>query len=134
IILPISNPLSVLIGLFIRSILKYISIFILFTFATCVSLYVIIVAFLSPCPPFHDTTGGAILVISCYFLTYLVFYYIRLVIGNRVRQEYQNHSGLFWLGAASQMGSLLGAIPMYLLINIYNKFKSRNACQVYCID
>ncbi|CAF0914386.1 unnamed protein product [Rotaria sp. Silwood1] len=134
IILPISNPLSVLIGLFIRSILKYILIFILFILATCVSLYVIIVAFLSPCPPLHDTTEGAILVIGCYFLAYLIFYYIRLVIGNRVRQEYQRHSGLFWLGAASQMGSLVGAIPMYLLVNTFNVFKSRNACQVYCID
>ncbi|CAF2768968.1 unnamed protein product [Rotaria sp. Silwood2] len=134
IILPISNPLSVLIGLFLRSILKYISIFILFILATCISLYVIIVAFLSPCPPLHDTAEGAILVISCYFVAYLIFYYIRLVIGNRIRQEYRRHSGLFWLGAASQMGSLVGAIPMYLLVNTYNVFKSRNACQVYCID
>ena len=131
-LLPISNPLSVLIGLFIRSILKFISIFILFIIATCASLYVIIVAFLSPCPPLHDSTGGAILVISCYFLAHLFFYYIRLVIGNRIRQEYHHESGLFWLGAISQMGSLIGAIPMYLLVNNYKVFKSRYACQAYC--
>ncbi|CAF1560168.1 unnamed protein product [Rotaria magnacalcarata] len=134
IILPISNPLSVLIGLFMRSILKFISIFILFVFAVLASSYVIVVAFLSPCPPLHDTTGGAILVIGCYFLAYLIFYYVRLVIGNRIRQEYQRNSGLFWLGAASQMGSLVGAIPMYILVNISNLFKSRYPCQSYCIN
>ncbi|CAF1248057.1 unnamed protein product [Adineta steineri] len=131
-ILPISNPFSVLIGVFIRSILNFITISIIFIIATCISIYVIIVAFLSPCPPLHDSTGGAILVISCYFLAYLLFYYIRLVIGNRIRQEYPHESGLFWYGAATQMGTLIGAVPMYLLVNVYNVFQSRNACQAYC--
>jgi hypothetical protein len=44
-ILPLSSPVSVLIGLFIGSALKLISIFILFIFSAGVSLYVIIVAF-----------------------------------------------------------------------------------------
>lgn len=132
-ILPISNPLSVLIGLFMGSIIRAVSIYILFVIATCASLYIMIVAFLSPCPPLHDTVGGAVIVISCYFFAYLFFYYIKLVIGNRVRQEYQQTSGLFWLGATSQMGSLVGAIPMYLLINIFDVFKSRQACQTYCV-
>lgn len=134
IVLPISNPLSVLIGLFIRSILSFTSIFVLFILSVCASLYVIVVAFLSPCPPLHDTAIGATLVITCYFLAYLILYYVRLVIGNRIRQEYQRNSGLFWLGAASQMGSLAGAIPMYALVNIANVFKSRYACQTYCIN
>jgi riboflavin transporter 2 len=134
IILPIANPLSVLLGLFMRSILKFLILFILFIFAICLSVYVTIVAFLSPCPPLHDSTGGGVLIISCYFLAYLSFYYVRLVIGNRIRQEYQRESGLFWLGATSQMGSLVGAIPMFLLVNTYNVFKSRNVCQAYCLD
>jgi riboflavin transporter 2 len=133
IILPISSPLSVLVGLFVRSILKFITISILFILAICTSLYVIIVAFLSPCPPLHDSTGGGILIIICYFFANLLFYYIRLVIGNQIRREYQHESGLFWLGATSQMGSLVGAIPMFLLINVYKIFKSRNICQAYCL-
>jgi riboflavin transporter 2 len=132
-ILPISNPLSVVIGLFLRSILTFKSIFILFLLAVCTSIYVLLVAFLSPCPPLHDTLVGAILVISCYFLTYLIFYYIRIVIGNRIRQECRRKSGLFWLGASSQMGSLFGAIPMYLLVNTFNVFKSRDVCQTSCL-
>ena len=134
ILLPISNPLSVLIGLLVRSILKFTLICVLFAFAIGVSIYVIVVSFLSPCPPLHDSVGGGILVISCYFLAHLCMYYVRLVIGNRIRQEYQRESGLFWYGAASQMGSLVGAIPMFLLINVFNVFKSRNVCQSYCVD
>ena len=133
-ILPISNPLSVLVGLFVRSIVKFVWIFVLFSVAACAAIYVLLVALLSPCPPLHDSAGGAVIVISCYFLAYLALYYIRLVIGNRIRQEYQRESGLFWLGAASQMGSLVGAIPMYLLVNTYPVFESRNVCQAYCFD
>lgn len=133
-VLPISSPLSVLMGLFIRSILKLLTISILLLIATCASIYVMIAAFLSPCPPLHDSTGGGILIISCYFISYLFFYYIRLVIGNRIRQEYHRESGLFWLGAASQMGSLVGAIPMFLLVNVYEVFKSRDVCQAYCLE
>ena len=131
-LLPISNPLSVLIGLFGRSLLKFVYVAALFVFATCASIYVLVVAFLSPCPPLNDSVGGAILVIGCYFLAYLTFYYVRLVIGNRIRQEYPRESGLFWLGAASQMGSLVGAVPMYLLINTFNLFQSREVCKSYC--
>ncbi|UJR36692.1 hypothetical protein I4U23_029409 [Adineta vaga] len=98
-------------------ILNILTLTILFLFATFASIYVIIVAALSPCPPLHDSTGGAILVI---------------VLGNRIRQEYPYESGLFWFGASSQFGSLIGAIPMYLLINVYNLFQSRNVCQTYC--
>ncbi|CAF0807026.1 unnamed protein product [Adineta ricciae] len=131
-ILPISNPLSVLLGIFLRSILSIFTLTILLICATCISMYVIVVAALSPCPPLHDSAGGAVLIISCYFLAYLLFYYIRLVLGNRIRQEFPRESGLFWFGAASQFGSLVGAIPMYLLINVYNLFKSRAVCQAYC--
>lgn len=133
IILPISNPLSVLIGLFVRSILKFMIICLLFVFAIGVSIYVTVVAFLSPCPPLHDSVGGGILIISCYFLSYLCLYYVRLVIGNRIRQQYPRESGLFWYGAASQMGSLVGAIPMFLLVNVFSVFQSRNACERYCL-
>ena len=133
-ILPISNPLSVLIGLFLRSIVKFLWITVLFSVATCAAVYVLLVALLSPCPPLHDSTAGAVIVVACYFLTYLVLYYIRLVIGNRIRQEYKRESGLFWLGAASQMGSLVGAIPMYLLVNTFSVFQSRNVCQAYCLS
>ena len=38
----------------------------------------IIVALLSPCPPLHDSIGGAILVVSCYFIAYLLLYYIKI--------------------------------------------------------
>jgi len=132
IVLPIANPLSVLIGLVVRHILNFITISILFVVAFILSIYVMIVAFLSPCPPLHDTVGGGILIISCYFCSHLILYYIRLVIGNRIRQEYRHESGLFWLGASSQMGTLLGAIPMFLLVNVYEVFESRYACQDYC--
>lgn len=35
---------------------------------------------------------------------------------------------LFWYGAATQMGSLLGAIVGYLAVNIYNLFTVYQPC------
>jgi hypothetical protein len=132
ILLPVLNPFSVLMGYMIGSILRFIFVFILFLVAVCATTYVVIVAALSPCPPLHDTVIGAVLVIVYYLIAQLIFYYIRLIIGNRIRQEFKRDSQLFWLGTASQLGSLAGAIPMYLLVNTYKVFKSRNVCQTYC--
>jgi riboflavin transporter 2 len=132
IVVAVCYPLAVLIGLIGRSILNTTVILALCFVATSATVYVVVVATLSPCPPLHDSIGGAILVVTLYCLSCLLFYYIRLVIGNRIRQEYKRDSGLFWLGAVGQLGSLGGAIPMYLLINIFKMFKSREACQMYC--
>ncbi|CAF0977099.1 unnamed protein product [Didymodactylos carnosus] len=102
-LLPLASPLSV--GfILLRSIIRLPLILFLLLIGTCLSIYALIVASQSPCPVLHDTVGGAIIVISAYFLAQLIFNYLRLVIGNRVRQEYHKESGLFWLGAISQMG------------------------------
>ncbi|CAF1581173.1 unnamed protein product [Rotaria magnacalcarata] len=131
-VLPISSPLSVIIALVGKSRLQLSAIISLAFIATCLTVYVIVLAALSPCPPLHDTIGGAIIAIACYFTAELVYSYIRLVIANRVRQEYEREHGLFWLGAISQMGALSGSIPMYFLINNMHVFKSRQVCQSYC--
>ncbi|CAF4701065.1 unnamed protein product, partial [Rotaria socialis] len=116
-VLPISSLLSVIIALVGKSRLQLSAIISLSFIATCLTVYVIVLAALSPCPPLHDTIGGAVIAIVCYFTAELVYSYIRLVIANRVRQEYEREHGLFWLGAISQMGALSGSIPMYFLIN-----------------
>lgn len=132
IILPISNPLSVVVSLVYRTRLSLSMILTLCFTATCTALYVIVVATLSPCPPLHDTVGGAILVTASYFIAQLLYYYIRIVIANRIRLEFQPSTGLFWLGAVNQIGALSGSIPMYFLINTFQLFKSREVCQSYC--
>ncbi|CAF3543047.1 unnamed protein product [Rotaria socialis] len=102
-VLLISNLLSVIIALVGKSRLQLSTIISLSFIATCLTVYVIVLAALSPCLPLHDTIGGAIIAI-----------------------------GLFWLGAISQMGALSGSIPMYFLINNMHVFKSRQVCRSYC--
>ena len=75
---------------------------------------------------------GAVLVMVTYLLAQLTFYYIRLIIGNRIRREFRSDGGLFWLGIASQLGSLVGAVRMYFLVNTYQVFHGRQVCQTYC--
>ncbi|CAF1067076.1 unnamed protein product [Rotaria sordida] len=132
IIPPITGPLSVIINRVNKNRLGLSSIIILCFIATCTSTYVIIIAILSPCPPLHDTVFGAIIALACVFTSQLLYNYVRVVIANRIRQEYKCNNGLFWLGAAFRMGALSGTIPMYVLINIFHIFKSREACRSYC--
>ncbi|XP_009981409.1 PREDICTED: solute carrier family 52, riboflavin transporter, member 3, partial [Tauraco erythrolophus] len=42
------------------------------------------------------------------------------------------HSALVWYGAAEQLGSLLGALLMFPLVNIYDFFKSADYCSLQC--
>ncbi|CAF2629918.1 unnamed protein product [Rotaria sp. Silwood2] len=132
IILPIAGPLSIIINRTCKSRLALASITILCFIATCTSVYVVTIAALSPCPPLHDTVFGAIIAIACFFISQLLYNYVRAVIANRIRQEYKHNSGLFWLGAVFRMGSMSGEILMFFLINTFHFFKSREACRSYC--
>lgn len=131
-VLPLSGPVSIIFGLVGRSRLQLPTIIGVHFIATCISIYIITIAALSPCPPLHDTISGAVIAIICYFTAVLLYSYIRLVIANLIRQDFKHEHGLFWLGAVSQMGVLSGSIPMYFLINNLHVFKSREVCRNYC--
>ena len=132
IVLPISNPLSIVVSVVFKTRLSITSILSVSLTASCLAAYVITIAVLSPCPPLHDTTSGAIIAMICYFLAQLLYYYIRIVIAYRIRTEWPATQGLFWLGAVSQLGVLSGSIPIYFLINTWNLFHGRNVCENYC--
>ncbi|CAF1007133.1 unnamed protein product, partial [Didymodactylos carnosus] len=61
---------------------------------------------------------------------YCVLYYERIIIGNYLL-HHSGHRGLFWFGVLTQIGSLIGAIIIYLLTSVFNVFKERQFCQYY---
>ena len=59
--------------------------------------------------------------------------YIRFTIGNRIKSEWLYEKGMFYFGATDQIGSVLGAVPMYFLVNVFDLFTERKPCQLYCV-
>ncbi|CAH2286297.1 riboflavin transporter 2-like, partial [Pelobates cultripes] len=56
--------------------------------------------------------------------------YVKVIIGIILRDE--GHSALVWCGAVVQLGSMLGALTMFPLVNVYNVFHSGNPCHHNC--
>lgn len=44
----------------------------------------------------------------------------------------EGHSALVWCGAVVQIGSMLGAVTMFPLVNVYDLFTSGDPCNKNC--
>lgn len=56
--------------------------------------------------------------------------YVKVMAGVILRSR--SHSALVWYGALEQLGSLLGALLMFPLVNIYGFFQSADYCSLQC--
>ncbi len=102
-------------------------------FGCILCVFIIIIAAQSPCPWWADSLHGALTMVFTQILTTVILAYIRITIGNCIKAEWSNDKGLFYFGATTQIGSLVGTIPMYLLVNVFNVFTDRKPCQIYCV-
>ncbi|XP_075067579.1 solute carrier family 52, riboflavin transporter, member 3-B-like [Mixophyes fleayi] len=92
--------------------------------------YIMSMAVLSPCPPLlHDNIGGTLIVLA-WVLFVGVLSYVKVIIGIILRDE--GHSALVWCGAVVQLGSMLGALTMFPLVNVYSFFQSADPCAQKC--
>jgi riboflavin transporter 2 len=129
---PISYPLSALYGI-LRPTLSIFWITIGSIFGYFICLFIIIVAFQSPCPIWADTLHGGIIMITAWFISSFVLGYIRVASGNRIKLAWKNDNGLFYFGLSVQLGLIFGVVPMYLVINVYQILKDRHPCITYCL-
>lgn len=56
--------------------------------------------------------------------------YVKVMLGVILRDH--SHSALVWCGAAVQTGSLLGALIMFPLVNVYHVFRAGDFCGTKC--
>ncbi|XP_068093969.1 riboflavin transporter 2-like [Hyperolius riggenbachi] len=95
-----------------------------------IGCYIMGMAVLSPCPPLvYGSAGGALMVVS-WVLFVGILSYVKVIIGVILRDE--GHSALVWCGAVVQLGSMLGALTMFPLVNIYSVFQSGDPCGHNC--
>ncbi|KAI8123261.1 hypothetical protein FF38_11703 [Lucilia cuprina] len=115
----IANPLACFLAIFLphtslRSILT------LTGLAGLLTVYVFVTAAMSPFPPLYGTTAGAVLVIITWTLLIGLVSYIKLSITTVMRS--QGGKSLVWTGGLTQLGSTIGSILIFILINYTNSF------------
>ncbi|XP_041868505.1 solute carrier family 52, riboflavin transporter, member 2 [Melanotaenia boesemani] len=92
--------------------------------------YLLALAALSPCPPLLGSHAGmALVVVSWIFFTGL-FSYLKVVIGTLLHEA--GHAALLWCGISIQAGSLIGALAMFPLVNVYDVFTRSQDCVDNC--
>ncbi|CAF1438629.1 unnamed protein product [Adineta steineri] len=95
-------------------------------------IFIVCTAWQSPCPWMADTLYGSIVMVTTWFLATLILAYIRIAIGNRIKMEWIDEKGMFYFGISTELGVILGTIPMFFLVNIFQIFVERLPCQTYC--
>ncbi|CAF0870939.1 unnamed protein product [Rotaria sordida] len=132
ILFPMSYPLSALYG-FVRPTLSTFWIIICSIFGCLICFFIFIIAFQSPCPIWADTLHGGIIMIIAWFFSSFVLAYVRIATGNRIKLTWRKQNGLFYFGLCIQIGIIVGALPMYLAVNVYRLFQDRQPCITYCL-
>ncbi|XP_050721383.1 solute carrier family 52, riboflavin transporter, member 3-B-like isoform X1 [Eriocheir sinensis] len=91
-----------------------------------IAAYILATAALSPEPPLMGTAGGEALVVIAWVSFTGVMTYVRVEIANQMREEGQR--ALFWCGAVTQVGSAIGAVTTFILVNVYELFTAYYPC------
>ncbi|KFB37914.1 AGAP000181-PA-like protein [Anopheles sinensis] len=90
------------------------------------AVYAITTAILSPDPPLMHHTMGDILLISCWTILMGLISYIRLAITTLLRVE--GGQTLVWVGVSTQLGSLIGSLLSFALVNFTDTFEQYYPC------
>ncbi|XP_055923806.1 solute carrier family 52, riboflavin transporter, member 3-B isoform X2 [Eupeodes corollae] len=117
----IANPVACFLAVFLphtslKSILSLLSI------AALCTIYVFVTAVMSPSPFLMGSTWGSVLVIIVWTLLIGIISYVKLCITSVMRA--QGGKSLVWTGAVSQIGSAVGSVLIFVLINYTSSFKS----------
>ncbi|KAI3358805.1 hypothetical protein L3Q82_015201, partial [Scortum barcoo] len=92
--------------------------------------YLMALAALSPCPPLLGNPAGIPLVVISWIIFTGLFSYLKVVIGTLLHEA--GHAALLWCGISIQAGSLIGALTMFPLVNVYHLFTRAHECVDNC--
>jgi len=116
----IANPLACLLALFLPPLTSLSRVFTLTVLGTLLSAYQLYLALLSPHPPWQGQIIGELLAVASMVLLTGIFSYIKLVIASILRDE--GRRALLWCGAVTQLGSFVGAVLTFCLVNLLHVF------------
>lgn len=125
----VANPLACTIAMFVQN-RSLVFLGLLTVVGTGFGSYNMAMAAMSPCPLFQGTLLGEILIVLSWLCFTGALSYVKVMVGVILRDR--SHSALVWCGAAAQMGSLLGSVTMFPLVNVYSLFQSGDFCNSQC--
>ncbi|KAG7317221.1 hypothetical protein KOW79_019519 [Hemibagrus wyckioides] len=125
----LANPLACFIAMFYAQ-RSLVLMGFLTGFGSILGVYIMAMAVLSPCPLLVNHISGAVLIVAAWTFFVLTLSYVKVMIAVILRDE--GHSALVWCGAVVQLGSLLGAVIMFPLVNVYDLFSSGDPCNTRC--
>uniref|UniRef100_A0A8C5PC96 Riboflavin transporter n=1 Tax=Leptobrachium leishanense TaxID=445787 RepID=A0A8C5PC96_9ANUR len=126
-----ANPLACLIAMFLPN-RSPVVLVLLSLLGTGFGAYNMTTAVMSPCPILHDSAWGMALIVISWIFFIGTLSYVKVMIGVILRS--QSHSALVWCGAVVQLGSMIGALVMFPLVNVYGFFKSADLCNTQCLS
>lgn len=88
---------------------------------SALSAYVIGIAASSPCPPLQDNAGGSFLIVAIAVAGSGLASYLRTAFSTMLRN--QGKKALLWCGISIQVGSFIGAVLIFPLVNVLHLFK-----------
>ncbi|XP_060081842.1 solute carrier family 52, riboflavin transporter, member 3-B-like [Ylistrum balloti] len=121
----IANPLACFIA-FLLPVATCVVINVFTVLGTCLAGFILVTAVKSPTPLFQDSETGAAIVVLAWVLFTSLMTFSKVSIATLFRRE--GKKALFWCGAVTQMGSVVGAIVTYILVNVIMIFESAPAC------
>ncbi|KAM6164949.1 solute carrier family 52, riboflavin transporter, member 3 [Rhynchocyon petersi] len=124
-----ANPLACFLAMFLPSrslpLLGALSVL-----GTGFGAYNMAMAVMSPCPLLQGHWGGKVLIVASWVLFTGCLSYVKAMLGMILRDR--SRSALLWCGATVQLGSLVGALLMFPLVNVLKLFSSADFCSLQC--
>ncbi|NXP15650.1 S52A3 protein, partial [Thinocorus orbignyianus] len=124
-----ANPLACIVAMVLPN-RSLILLGILTVVGTGFGAYNMAIAAMSPCPILQQSEWGDATIILSWVLFTGTLSYMKVMAGVILRGR--SHSALVLYGVVEQLGSLLGAVIMFPLVNIYGFFKSADYCSLEC--
>ncbi|XP_074537640.1 solute carrier family 52, riboflavin transporter, member 3-A [Halichoeres trimaculatus] len=125
----VANPLACTIAMFLQN-RSLVFLGVLTALGTGFGSYNMAMAAMSPCPLLHGSMAGEIIIVLSWLFFTGTLTYVKVMVGVILRDR--SHNALVWCGAAAQMGSLVGSVTMFPLVNVYQLFRSGDFCNTKC--
>lgn len=125
----VANPMACTIAMFLQN-RSLIFLGVLTVLGTGFGSYNMAMAAMSPCPLLQGSAAGEAIIVLSWLLFTGTLTYVKVMVGVILRDH--SHSALVWCGAAAQIGSLVGSVTMFPLVNVYRLFESGDFCNTVC--
>lgn len=125
----VANPLACTVAMFLQN-RSLVFLGVLTALGTGFGSYNMAMAALSPCPLLHGSVAGEIIIVLSWLLFTGTLTYVKVMVGVILRDR--SHNALVWCGAAAQIGSLVGSVTMFPLVNVYQLFEAGDFCNTKC--